>query len=220
MKGNAARTPGAAVSLLFALAALALLVPLFVTRGIPPLDFWWWMSGSLALLTAAGMAADGEFRRRCIADIESRPAAKVLAGLASAAALYALFAAGNAVSRLIFDFAAGNIDSVYGFRGGASPWRIAALMTIAIGPCEELFWRVFLQHRLVLRYGGISGLVAATVLYTAVHLAGGNLMLVMAALVCGIFWGVLYLRFRSPLLNVVSHTAWDIAVFFLFPFTG
>jgi uncharacterized protein len=209
---------------LIALAALALFIPLFLTRGIGPrggcpLDFWWWMSGALVILTAAGAMIDRELPRRCITDIAARPALKILAGLASAGVLYAVFAAGNAVSRLVFDFAAENINAVYGFRGGASPWRIAILMSLVIGPGEELFWRVFLQHRLCRRLDGTAGLAVATALYSAVHVAGGNFMLVMAALVCGIFWGALYLRFRSPLLNVVSHTAWDLTVFFLFPFS-
>jgi hypothetical protein len=43
-------------------------------------------------------------------------------------------------------------------------------------------------------------------------------MLVAAAGVCGIFWGWLYLAFRSPILNVVSHTAWDLLVFVVLPF--
>ena len=33
-----------------------------------------------------------------------------------------------------------------------------------------------------------------------------------------LFWGWLYLRFRSPVLNIVSHTLWDLAVFVVFPF--
>jgi hypothetical protein len=43
-------------------------------------------------------------------------------------------------------------------------------------------------------------------------------MLILAAAVCGVFWGWLYLRFRSPLLNVVSHAVWDLLVFVILPF--
>ena len=45
-------------------------------------------------------------------------------------------------------------------------------------------------------------------------------MLVLAAGVCGLFWGFLYLRTGSLLINLVSHTAWDIAIFLLFPMNG
>jgi membrane protease YdiL (CAAX protease family) len=43
-------------------------------------------------------------------------------------------------------------------------------------------------------------------------------MLVLAAAVCGLFWGVIYLKTRSVLLVAVSHTLWDLAVFILVPF--
>jgi uncharacterized protein len=207
------------ITVLFAVAATALFVPLFITRGVGPFDFWWWMSITLIMLIAAGALFDGNYIPRCIADISEKPFRKIALGLAAAMVLYAVFAAGNQISRYIFDFAGRNIDAVYGFRGGASSLRITLLMAVIIGPGEEIFWRVFLQRRLGLRLGDRIGFAAATVLYTAVHLASGNLVLVMAALVCGVFWGLLYLRFKSPLLNVVSHTAWDIAVFILFPFT-
>ena len=62
------------------------------------------------------------------------------------------------------------------------------------------------------------GFALTALLYTAVHLSSGNIMLVLAAAVCGVFWGWLYLRFRSPILNIVSHTLWDLAVFVVFPF--
>jgi membrane protease YdiL (CAAX protease family) len=48
--------------------------------------------------------------------------------------------------------------------------------------------------------------------------ASGNPMIILAAAVCGIFWGGLYLRFRSPVLNAVSHTVWDLLVFVILPF--
>jgi uncharacterized protein len=43
-------------------------------------------------------------------------------------------------------------------------------------------------------------------------------MLVLAAAACGLFWGFLYLRFKSVLLTAVSHALWDLTVFILIPF--
>jgi len=42
---------------------------------------------------------------------------------------------------------------------------------------------------------------------------------VLAAALCGVFWGYLYLRLRSVWLNVISHLVWDLAVFMFFPFS-
>ena len=210
----------ARITAFFALGASALFIPLFITRGIGPFDFWWWMSTALLILILTAALFDTEYMRGVMADIAGHWLRKTLLGLAAALALYIIFALGNQISRLILDFAGRGIDAVYGFRGGASSLRIALLMAIVIGPGEELFWRVFLQGRLSRQLGDWKGFAAATALYTAVHLASGNLMLVLAAMVCGIFWGFLYLRFRSPLINMVSHTVWDIAVFIVFPFTA
>jgi membrane protease YdiL (CAAX protease family) len=91
-------------------------------------------------------------------------------------------------------------------------------MLLIIGPGEELFWRGFLQRNMSLQFGRILGFILTTVVYAGVHVASGNIMLVLAALVCGIFWGWLYLRYQSMIINVVSHTLWDISVFMLFPF--
>ncbi|RME30506.1 MAG: CPBP family intramembrane metalloprotease, partial [Deltaproteobacteria bacterium] len=32
------------------------------------------------------------------------------------------------------------------------------------------------------------------------------------------FWSALYVWFRSPVVNITSHVAWDISVFVLWPF--
>lgn len=42
-------------------------------------------------------------------------------------------------------------------------------------------------------------------------------MLILAAGLCGLFWGFLYVQNGSILLNIVSHTVWDVAIFLLFP---
>jgi len=44
-------------------------------------------------------------------------------------------------------------------------------------------------------------------------------MLIMAALVCGVFWGFMYMIFKPrnlvPLL--ISHALWDVMVFVVLP---
>ena len=136
----------------------------------------------------------------------------------SAVLLYLVFAVGNFLSRNIFTFAGSGIQDVYAFKMGASRFRIAVLMIFIIGPGEELFWRGFLQRRLQEKSGKYMGFFLATGIYTLVHLGSGNVMLVLAAGVCGLFWGYLYLRYGSITLNVVSHTLWDVTVFLWLPF--
>ena len=67
--------------------------------------------------------------------------------------------------------------------------------------------------------GWLLAALAATALYAVVHLSSGNPMLILAALVCGLFWGLLYQRTGSITLVVISHTAWNLTVFLGFPFS-
>ena len=102
---------------------------------------------------------------------------------------------------------------------GTSSVIIAILLLLIIGPAEEIFWRGFVQRRLMLRFGSNIGFIAATVCYALVHIWSFNFMLVMAALVVGLCWGLTY-RFFPRLLPalIVSHAVWDACAFVIFPF--
>ena len=204
---------------LAAFLAVALFVPLFIFRAAGPLDFWWWMSANLVLLLALSLLLDKGYLQFLIADLKSRTVLKAGAGLLAASLLYGVFFAGNALSRQILPFAGESISRVYHFKEGAAPTRIIALIFFLIGPGEELFWRGFLQRRFQVHFGGLIGWLLAAAVYAVVHAGSGNPMLVLAAAVCGLFWGFLFLRTRSLFLVAVSHTAWDLAVFILFPFS-
>ena len=200
------------------IGSILLFCPLFVFRTIGPLDFWWWMSANLLVLIGMAAITDAAFRRSVSDDFRAGILKKIGLGLLSALALYGVFFAGNIMSRKLFAFAGQDIASVYDFKSGVAPARVWLLITLVIGPGEEVFWRGYLQRALALRFGPANGCFLAATLYAGVHLASGNVMLVLAALVCGFVWGWLYLRFGSILLNAVSHTAWDVAVFLVWPF--
>ena len=213
MKPNPRRT------ILAGALALGLFVPLFIFRSAGPLDFWWWMSANIAAVLALSFLFDKGYAPFLRADLKSRAAWKAALGVLAAALLYGIFAAGNGLSRQILPFAGTGISEVYQFKGGAAPLRIVALMILLIGPGEELFWRGFLQRRFQVHFGGVAGWLLATAVYAVVHAGSGNPMLVLAAAVCGLYWGLLFLLTRSLVLVAVSHTVWDLAVFIVFPFS-
>jgi membrane protease YdiL (CAAX protease family) len=202
------------------LSALAVLMfsPMFVIHQIGPFDFWWWMSTNLVVLLVICFLADHNYLTLIKKDLGERLWKKIGIGLLSAALLYILFFIGNYLSRKWFNFADAGIEGVYGFKGDAPGTRIALLMLLVIGPGEELFWRGFLQRKLSLKVGKWAGFILLLVLYTGVHLFTGNIMLILAAFICGLFWGWLYLKYNSMVINVISHTVWDIVVFLLLPF--
>lgn len=206
------------LSVLIAFLAAALFVPLFIFRSFGLFDFWWWMSFNLVLLIGLGLAVDRSYLGFVTIDLKSKPGRKVLIGLLTAVVLYGIFFAGNWLARQLLPWAGKGIGQVYGFKAEASPIKIVLLMVFLIGPGEEFFWRGFLQRHWQARFGAVPGWLLVTALYTLVHAGSGNIMLVFAAGVCGLFWGALYLRCQSVLLIAVSHTVWDLLVFIVVPF--
>ena len=202
------------------LLSFILFVPLFVTRGLGFLDFWWWLSANLIILISIAAFLDPPWRTSILQDLSGNLRFKIGMGILSALLLYVFFAIGNFLSTSIFSFAQSGIQDVYAFKMSASRFRIAILMIFIIGPGEEIFWRGFLQRSLQNQTSKYIGFVLATGFYTLVHLGSGNIMLVLAAGVCGLFWGYLYLRYGSITLNVVSHTLWDVTVFLWLPFSA
>ncbi|MGZ8866657.1 MAG: CPBP family intramembrane glutamic endopeptidase [Candidatus Aminicenantales bacterium] len=217
MSGKRSRPDQRLVGAVGALAAI-LFIALFRLRRLGPLDFWAWLALNIIIVVALAFLIDSSYTQRIRQDLSSGVLRKAALGVVSAAALYALFAVGRIVALRIFPFAGAGIDNVYALRAGVPVLRVAALIGLVIGPGEELFWRGFFQERTGATTSRSYGFALTALLYTAVHLASGNMMLVLAAAVCGVFWGWLYSRFRSPVLNIISHTLWDLLVFVIVPF--
>ena len=142
----------------------------------------------------------------------------VLLGIGIAVALWGVFWLGDKVSSWMFDFARPQVDSIYGMKEGESPWLLAAMLLLLIGPAEEIFWRGYVQRTLSKRWNPNAGFVVATLIYALVHAGSCNFMLVMAALVVGAAWGALYRFFPNRFAAIIlSHAVWDVAVFIFFP---
>ena len=203
-----------------AILAVFLFVPLFALRRIGGFDFWWWMSLNLVVLVSFGLFSDKSYPGMILKDLKKGVLKKIGLGILSAGFLYAVFFVGNTVSRIIFPFAGVEISQVYSFKQEASALRIMLFMIVLIGPGEELFWRGYLQRHWEKRFGRYWGFIFAAVLYALVHAVSGNIMLVLAAGVCGLFWGFLYLRYKSIILVCVSHTLWDLMIFVFFTLGG
>lgn len=200
--------------------AMVLFAVLFATGGRGTFDFWWGMSALAALLTGSALWMDRSFPAQLREDARRGLLRALGWGVFWAAALYAVFFIGNLILRSWFgDSGGAGIDRVYALKSGVNTTRIALLIAFVIGPAEEFFWRAFLQRQLSARLGATRGVTLAVLLYASAHVSSGNPALILAALVCGIFWGILYARMRSVWINVASHTIWDLAVFLWFPFT-
>ena len=198
--------------------AIILFNTLFALKEIGSFDFWWWLSTNAALLSVLALLLDRKYLERLKLDLSSGVTQKVFFGLFSALLLYAIFGVGNLISVWVFSDAAAYISSVYELKLGTQLNSIVVLLALIIAPGEEIFWRGFIQHSFEEKQGEFRAIFFTAFLYTLAHIASLNPMLLAAAFVCGIFWGFLYSWKKSVLLNVISHIAWDLAVFVCFPF--
>ncbi|MCX8159882.1 MAG: CPBP family intramembrane metalloprotease [Candidatus Saccharicenans sp.] len=194
---------------------------ILIFSGILPetMDFWSLLAGGLMVFLILGLRADPLFSRLIYGDFREKPWPALGLGVGSALALYGLFFAGNVLLREFFPPSAGHLASIYNLKLSHDPLRIGLFLALIIGPGEELLWRGWLQRHWSTRLGKVAGFLGVSLLYALVHLPSRNPVLVLAALVCGLWWGFQYYRFNSLLSNVVSHVLWDVMVFLALPFS-
>jgi len=140
-----------------------------------------------------------------------------LLGLFSALILYSIFLLGNKLAPIILPGAKTQVGGIYSLGAGANKLFIFLLLFFITGPGEEIFWRGFLQDRLMERWGNFTGYLITTALYAGVHVFSWNLMLILAALVAGAFWGFLYFWKRDLLAQITSHSFWSAVIFAVAP---
>ncbi|MBM4341440.1 MAG: CPBP family intramembrane metalloprotease [Deltaproteobacteria bacterium] len=138
-------------------------------------------------------------------------------GFLSAAVLYFIFFVGDKLAPYILPGAKAQVGGIYALGEGTSKVLIFLLLFFITGPGEEIFWRGFLQDRLMTRWGRTGGFLITTVVYAGVHLFSGNLLLILAAFVAGSFWGLLYLWKRNLLIQITSHSFWSAVIFSVAP---
>jgi membrane protease YdiL (CAAX protease family) len=182
----------------------------FTFRG-PRHRFWQQMTRTGLLLGGLALATEPELRRTRI-----RPG-DIAAGLASAGLLYVIFQIGDRLTRLLLPQGGAEIEAIYSLKRLRPRPELMARLGFIIGPAEELFWRGFVQERLMHHYGRFKGTILGTAAYGGAHLVSGNLTLIGAASIAGAFWGGLF-GLGMPLgALIVSHIVWDIVIFLIAP---
>ena len=193
--------------------AAVLWTVMFSPWTAPHVNFWVMMTCSGLVLTLySTWAAPGWWKGVRLDSVN------VLAGIVLAAALWGVFWLGEFFSTLLFDFARPQVDMIYGMKEGENPWILTALMLFIIGPAEEIFWRGYLQRNFSRKWNPDVAFIVTTLMYSLVHISKFNFMLIMAAMVAGIVWGLAYRFFPEKLgAIIISHALWDCAVFIWFP---
>lgn len=208
-KNNYVKTWQVAVALIAATVFWFCLFSPMVKR----LNFWMVMPVAAGILAAWAIRCGGMPVHR-----NQWRLSAVVIGAASALMLYGVFYIGNYTAKLMFDSAPGQVGSIYAIKESNSPVLIALMLLFVSSPAEEIFWRGFLQKWAMNRWGQIAGWLIASLCYAAVHIVSGNFILVMAALIAGLFWGLLYLFLKANLVPlIISHSLWTFGIFLLLP---
>ena len=179
---------------------------------VKPINFWLEMSISILCLVLIG-----QFLKKDLLHFGKITLRHILIGIISAIGLYAIFYVGNIVSGYLFPFKDAQISLVYGNKSQGNLIWIGLLLFFVIGPGEEIYWRGFIQNTFAAKFGENNGFIFSALIYGGIHIATGNFMLVLASLVCGIYWGWIYKKEKSLVPVIISHAIWDLTIFVLLP---
>ncbi len=172
-----------------------------------------WIKIVFSALCLAGLAVYFGTRRK----LPNFDSSALIMGTASAVVLYAIFWLGGQTTVLILPFATDQVTSIYTKVLGPPTWVLVLLLLFITGPCEEIFWRGYVQDKLMKRLGSWKGWAVATILYAGFHLVTFNFMLIGAAAVAGAFWGLMYMRNQRLAPLIVSHSLWSVFAFAVLP---
>lgn len=184
----------------------------YLTFSVQILNFW--LSMSIAAITLSIFAIYWGGNPFSAKDLNIRT---LIIGVGSAIILYLVFGVGNFLSQILFDFAKPQISAIYTIRTQGEAIYITLVLLFITSPGEEIFWRNFLQRWSIQNFGGFKGWIFASLVYAGVHISSGNFMLVMAALIAGLFWGYIYWKEENTLAVTISHALWTTGIFVFFP---
>lgn len=178
----------------------------------PHISFWACMTIAAVILIGISLCLMPDFKTQWHFSPK-----EIALGIASAAILWGIFWIGDKLSSMMFAFARPEVNAIYGLKANGSQWLIGAALLLVIGPAEEIFWRGTVLRAFLGKFKWPVAVLMASAAYSLVHILSLNFMLIMAALVCGIFWSLLYAWRRDLAAVTISHCLWDVAVFLIFP---
>jgi membrane protease YdiL (CAAX protease family) len=162
-----------------------------------------WKRAALAGAAIGGYAVAVE--PHVIGHLLTRPRWELdlVAGAASGVALFVIFWIGEQVLVVVLPTLAAEVGDLYSVRGETKALYIPLILVIA-GLGEELFFRGLIQER--------AGVAVALVVYAGVHLWERKVILVVAALIGGIYWGALLSLTGGLVAPIVSHLVWAMLI--------
>ncbi|PLR97486.1 CPBP family intramembrane glutamic endopeptidase [Bacillus sp. T33-2] len=172
--------------------------------------FWYFFTASMLVLVSYTIVHE-EFEDKV-------PLASYLSiGVVSGLFLFGAFWGGNYLIGLLNLPFSGQVSRLYSRFSPDALWHYFVLVLI-IAPGEEIFWRGFIQKRLLNNTNIWSAIIVSSIMYATVHIYSGQFILVLAAFAAGLVWSALYAWKRSIPLVIISHVTFDLLLFVFLPF--
>jgi len=182
-----------------------------VNLGYTMIPFWPFMTVTASILLLFSLSRIKPWKQ------SDWTLTNILLGIISAACLYFFFWLGHQIIQTFAPVFSQDVSSIYHFKGNTPEWIIVLTLGLIIGPSEEIFWRRFIQTEFSAYFGRINGVLLTTFLYSMVHVVSMNIVLILAAAIGGLMWGIMYTWRRTVVVALISHTVWDIAIFSVWP---
>ena len=171
--------------------------------------FWYIFSASMLVLISLSLAKESIDNSVSIWNT-------VLIGSASGVLLFSFFWVGNHLFNFFDLPLTRQVTALYKWYAPKETWHYFVLMLI-IAPGEEIFWRGYIQKRLLVYSRSWMSIPISALMYASAHLYADYWMLAFSALFAGVFWGWLYWWKRSLPLVIVSHLIYDFFLFITLP---
>ena len=97
------------------------------------------------------------------------------------------------------------------------PLAFAVILAVIVAIAEEIFWRGFIMRNFQAYLGTAAGIIAAVAVYALVHIWAFNPLLILAAVIGGAFWGILYNWRGNLFIPILAHVIWCVGVLAVYP---
>lgn len=140
-----------------------------------------------------------------------------IVAIISGIALYALFLIGKKMMVVSFPSLIVELENLYRVVKPEQLLHYFALFLIVI-PGEEIFWRGYIFQRLLkLKLSPIVAIILATIFYTSANIFAGSILLLLASIIAGFVWTVMYYYTKNIWSVLISHLVFDLLLLVVFP---
>lgn len=158
------------------------------------------------------------FRARLAGASLGRPQLRALVigagvGVAMSVATWGLYP----LAEWLFPAVQGEVRALYALlREPPGPVRAFPLLLFVVAT-EEVVWRGLAIDTISRSSGARNAVVLSALLYVLPQVAMRSPVLMVVALLCGLVWGVLRVRYAGLTAPLAAHAVWDLLVFVLYP---